>query len=68
MSAIVAGIVGMVARELIQFGFGLVKKYLAQRESDSKIDQHAKDVSKEMENTHDPTKMDSADSDILSGR
>lgn len=72
MSAILAGLVGLVAREIIQYIGGLIQSYLKKQAetaaSDAAIDAHAKATTTEMENTHDPAKMDGADSDILSGR
>ncbi len=71
-TAILAVLGGFITREIIQYIGGLISAYLkkaeATSESDAAIDQHAKDVTKEMETTNDPSKMDKADSDLLSGR
>ncbi len=72
MTAILTGIAGVFAREIIQYLGALFQKFVQKNAeiaaSDAKIDQHAKDVTQEMENSHDPKQMDQADSDILSGK
>ncbi len=74
MSAVLAGLVGLIAREIIQYLGGLISNYIKKIKknaedaaSDKAIDQHAADVTKEMGDVHDPAKMDKADSDLLSG-
>jgi len=72
MSAIIAGILGIFARELVKYLGDLIQKFIKKNqetaESDKKIDDVAKQTSDNMENTHDPNKMDQADSDLLSGQ
>jgi len=72
LSAILAGLAGLIAREIIQSVGGLISSFIKKNAedvaSDKAIDQHAKDTTQEMESTHDPTKLDKADGDILSGR
>ncbi len=68
----IGGIPGWFAGIILNFFWGKavaeVKKIETTATSDAAIDAHAKEVTQEMENTHDPTKMDQADGDLLSGR